>query len=63
MPEQQQQDTAGRTGQRDDKDGAWSGRRDAIEPEEQTTDPPETPTTQAQRKQDEALASGEEQPG
>ncbi len=106
MPEEGRTSTE-RTGKPDDKDGAWAGRRDAIEPEEQTG-PPESPrkqqgdrtgayggddgaleheradiapgedpgitgsptgraaTTgqgQGQRKQDEDLASGEENPG
>lgn len=48
-----------------DKDGAWAGERDAIQPEEQT-DPPAAPTqsaaTQAQDKQQQDLDSGEELP-
>ena len=49
----------------EDKDGAWAGKRDAIQPEEQT-DPPkapaQSPTTQAQDKQQRDLESGEELP-
>ena len=49
----------------EDKDGAWAGKRDAIQPEEQT-DPPkvpaETPATRAERQQKNALDSGQELP-
>lgn len=43
----------------DDKDDAWAGKRDAIQPEEQT-DPPKTesPATQAQDQQQKELDSG-----
>ncbi len=46
----------------DDKDGAWAGKRDAIQPEEQTDPPQESPTTTAQRQQKKELDSGEELP-
>lgn len=49
----------------EDKDGAWAGKRDAIQPEEQT-DPPkapaQSPATQAERQQKKELDSGEELP-
>jgi len=60
-----QQQPRDRTTETKDKDGAWAGKRDAIQPEEQT-DPPEapaqSPATQARGKQDEDPDSGEELP-
>ncbi len=41
MPEEGRTSTR-RADEPDNKDGAWAGQRDAIEPEEQT-DPPESP--------------------
>ena len=63
MTEQQPTD---QTAETDEKDGAWSGKRDAIQPEEQT-DPPkvpaQSPATQAEHQQQKELDSGEELPG
>ena len=63
MTEQQKPGDAAPT--TEDKDGAWAGKRDAIQPEEQT-DPPKTstqsPATQAEDKQQKDLESGEELP-
>lgn len=49
----------------EDKDGAWSGKRDAIQPEEQTNPPQapaQSPATQVQDKQPKDLDSGAELP-
>lgn len=47
----------------EDKEGAWAGKRDTIQPEEQT-DPPQapaqSPATQAEDKQQNDLANGAE---
>jgi hypothetical protein len=49
----------------EDKEGAWAGKRDAIQPEEQTGPPKapaQSPATQAQDKQQGARDSGAELP-
>ncbi len=61
MTEQRKPDD--KTPATDNKDGAWAGKRDAIQPEEQT-DPPkgQSAATQAQDQQQKELDSGAELP-
>jgi len=47
----------------DDRTGKYGGDDGALEHEREELQPGETGKTQAERKQDEDLASGEEQPG
>jgi len=70
MAEKQKQDAEDRTGKYGGDDGALENEREELQPGEDsgmtstpTAQPAETGKTQAERKQDEDLASGEEQPG